>query len=159
MQNLLLLLSILLLPFSCHVSANQKPSLLSRELAGRWTDTTVYNDSSRVLIHELDLRRNGQFTSKSFNYKGYRNGVPTELSAWSEDRGQVTQQADTLWFALREETVWDSFYPGRKPQTKATTGYLFNNCTFRLRGDTLELIHTSDDAPFYRSTYTRLRSK
>jgi hypothetical protein len=111
------------------------------------------------LIHELDLRQNGQFTFKSFNYKGYRNGVPTEPSAWAEDRGQVTQQADTLRFELREETVRDSFYPGTKPQTKATTGYLFNNCTFRLSGDSLELTHTSDDAPYYRSTYTRLRSK
>jgi hypothetical protein len=28
---------------------------ISQGLVGKWTDTTVYNDSSRVLIHELDF--------------------------------------------------------------------------------------------------------
>jgi hypothetical protein len=147
------LLGGLLLLTACRKESVQPPALL-----GTWTES--FNGSPQGhFVNQLTFNADHTFSWKVNNYGAYPGQGATELSAWTEFRGKVVQQENTLVFTSRETTWWDKFYPGMEPKTEKTSQPLFDDCSFTRSGKRLELVYTSypADAPVStRKTFYKL---
>jgi len=131
---------------------------LTPKLAGTWQET-FKGSPQGLYVNELIFKANTDSFVYKINAYGIYLGQQLEaLSAFTEFKGNVTQTATTLVFLPYQRTSWDSFFPGKAPETRPNKSILFKNCTYVLDGNRLILNYISfpSDAPvatqkiFYR---------
>jgi hypothetical protein len=116
-------------------------------LKGTWTDKDAALPNG-YYVHELKFFNDSAFISKISSYGIYIEQGPNDLTAWFEHSGYYSQNGNKLYFISHEYTFLDTFY-GDQPQTQIKDEILFDNCTFNLSKDILELNYTTypSDAP------------
>jgi hypothetical protein len=146
MTKLILFVITVLLFSSCEKRADDK--LISDNLIiGTWVDTTNANPGG-YYINELILNNNATFTDKSSSYGIYNGQVKNELSGWFERTGNYEVNGNKISFVSKKVVSWDSFYGG-DPVTNLETQVIFENCTFMINNNILELNYITypADAP------------
>lgn len=136
---------LILFLVSCEKQENEPE--ISNELSGNWYDTVIARPMGYHL-YELKLRNDFTFTSKLSMY-GIYNQNANELSAYFEWSGNYAVKSNRLILTSHKYTWWDSFYVGSQPKTEIKDDIIYDNCTFIVKGNTLELNYISypADAP------------
>jgi hypothetical protein len=117
-------------------------------LSGTWRDSVVALPRG-YYINELKVMNNSTFTSKGSSYGIYNGQSANDLTGWFEYSGTFTLNSNNINFTSHKFTSWDSFYVGSQPQTKIQDQIIFENCTFKIEGEILEINYTTypADAP------------
>lgn len=120
---------------------------IDNSLIGTWVET-VNATPSGYYVHELVFNNDLTFSDKSSSYGIYSSQGKNELSGWFIRTGNYDINNDKLNFISKKNISWDSFYGG-SPVTVFKTQIIYENCSFKLNGDKLELNYTTypADAP------------
>ncbi len=149
MNNITFILGGLMLTASIIAGCEKKTECVieSQDLIGTWADTLRMVERG-IYIDELTLHGNGTFTMITNSYGIYEDQKDTDLSGWHIRYGKFVQEENRLSFISEKAVAWDSF-EGGNPTTIAEEQTIFENCTFTLTGDRLELAYTTfpADAP------------
>lgn len=116
-------------------------------LIGTWVDTA--NALPNVYyINELIFDNNNSFTDKSSAYGIYSGQANNELSGWFVRTGNYELDKNKIGFLAEKVVSWDSFFGG-DPVTTIETYVIFENCTFTINNNILELNYITypADAP------------
>ena len=100
-------------------------------------------------LYELKFNDDRTFTSKIRYYGIYSGQSISDLSGFHENSGNYVQDLNKLTLNSHQYTWWDSFYVGSQPKTVVKDEILYENCSFKITGDILELNYTTypADAP------------
>lgn len=139
------LILIITIAFSC-----QKEEVCvigNRALIGSWADTVSVTDGG-TFVDELTLHESGLFTKIINSYGVYEGQDELDLSGWHILSGTFSQEGDRLNFQSEKAVSWDSF-SGDDPIAKVEKQTIFENCTFTIHDDLLELSYITypADAP------------
>lgn len=106
-------------------------------LVGNWIDTETAQPNGSY-VNELRFNNDLTFSSKSSNYGIYGGQNPNDLSGWFEFTGNYSINSDKIGFISHKVVSYDSFYGG-SPETKVQDQILFENCTFNIKDEILEI--------------------
>lgn len=145
-QNWMLLIVLILLVSSCNKKDNDI-LIDNNVLVGTWVDT-VFALHNAYYINELVFNGNKSFTEKSYAYGIYSGQATDELSGWFERTGTYELDINKIEFLAEKVVEWDSFNGG-EPVTTNETSMIFENCTFTVNNNILELNYITypADAP------------
>ncbi|TLX72410.1 hypothetical protein E9993_17910 [Labilibacter sediminis] len=116
-------------------------------LIGTWVDT-VNALPNGYYINELIFDSNTSFSEKSSAYGIYNGQDYNELSGWFVRTGNYGLVENKIEFTAKKVVSWDSFFGG-DPVTTNETRVIFENSTFSINNDILELNYITypADAP------------
>lgn len=137
-------ISILLIS-SCEKKVDDK--LIGDDiLIGTWADTENAL-SGGYYVNEL-IFDNSSFTEKSNSYGIYNEQDNNELSGWFVRTGNYELYKNKITFNAKEVVSWDSF-TGGEPITTNESKVIFENCTYTINNNILELNYITypADAP------------
>ncbi|WP_100613558.1 hypothetical protein [Confluentibacter citreus] len=111
-------------------------------LIGKWTEI-IEAKPQGLLIYELTLNTNSTFILKINQFGIYPTQSNQDISAWTEFSGTFEQKPpNTLILKAGEYSWWDDFYD-MTPISEASNAQVFENCTYKIINDTLELTYTT----------------
>ena len=136
LTGIILLITSVLLFTSCEKSAIDRYNN-ENLLIGTWTDTVnVYPRG--YYVYELIFNNSTSFLEKSSSHSIYSGQDKFELSGWFERTGYYELNDNNIIFASEKVVSWDSFFGG-EPTTNFETQEIFENCTFKINDNVLEL--------------------
>lgn len=116
-------------------------------LMGTWTNK---HDAlpNGYYVYELMFFNDSAFIAKTSSFGIYTGQAQDDLTAWFEYSGYYSQKVNKLCFFSNKYTFLDTFY-GNQPHTIIKDEILFQNCTFKISNNILELNYTTfpADAP------------
>lgn len=93
-------------------------------------------------VYGLIFNNSTSFLEKSSSHGIYRRQGKFELSGWFERTGYYELNDNKMIFASEKVVSWDSFFGG-EPTTNFETQEIFENCTFKINDNILELNYTT----------------
>lgn len=116
-------------------------------LVGNWIDTETAQPNGSY-VNELRFNNDLTFSSKSSSYGLYVGQGSNDLSGWFEYTGNYSICGDKIVFLSHKVVSFDSFYGGQA-ETQVKEMMLFENCTFYIKDDILEINYITypADAP------------
>ena len=137
---------LILLVFACDTK-DDDILIGDNMLIGTWVDT-VNALPNGYYINELIFDNNNSFTEKSSAYSIYSGQANNELSGWFVRTGNYELDTNKIGFLAEKVVSWDSFFGGA-PDTTIETYVIFENCTFTINNNKLELYYITypADAP------------
>src|SRR5690606_18674563 len=117
-------------------------------LTGKWTETIEANPQG-LIVYGLTINENATFILKISHFGTYQNQNNNDLSAWTEFSGTLEEKSsDSLIFKSEKHRWWDGFYD-MTPITEASSRLIYEDCTYKIINNTLELSYTTypADAP------------
>ena len=118
-------------------------------LVGKWKET-IDAQPQGLLIYDLTLNNNAIISLKISHFGVYFGESDQDLSAWSEFSGSFEQE-DPNFLILKSQryTWWDGFYDMVNPIIEESNTLVFENCTYKIKNNVLELTYTTypADAP------------
>ncbi len=140
-------LSIVLIQmfFSCTEKDDQIAPVNS-SLVGTWIDSVSVLDG--YYVNTLEIDNSGAFLDKSDAFGVYPGQTSSQLSGYFVRTGKFQTESNRIGFLVEKVVSWDSFFGG-EPETTIESYTIFENCTFDVRDDLLELRYTTypADAP------------
>ena len=135
------------------------PSSSENEIYGVWIDTVTAQPQG-YYIHELVIQPNGSFLSGARMFGIYSGQGDNELSGYFEQYGNYVLSKQNIYFVPKQAVSWDSctYHP---PLTSEKDVVIFESCTYKVNGKTLELTYITypADAPVItKRIYTKTRS-
>lgn len=152
--KLILFLISIFISFSCEKKDDDK-LINDNELIGTWVDT-VYAKPSGYRVYELIFNSTSSFTDKSSSYGIYNDQDNDELSGWFVRTGNYEVNNNKLKLISKKVVSWDSFFGGN-PVTSSETQIIFENCTFTINRNILELNYITYPADAPENTTRRYK--
>lgn len=145
--KLMLFFTILVISAACKKDEVVEPPEINIDLLGDWV-YVINLASGGHYLYELSFKNDGTFTEKSSAYGTYEEQDENELSGWFIRTGNFETHKNNLYCTFTKVVSWDSFYGG-EPETSDITGMIFENCTFTIQNNILELNYITypADAP------------
>lgn len=136
--------------FSCLflILACEKENFIDdSSLIGKWTDTIDVKPKG-LLVYDLVLNNNATFSIKISYFGVYPDENDQDLSSWSELTGSLEQNdPNHLVFNVKKNVWWDDFFD-ITPVTEESNTKVFDNCTYKIINNVLELSYTSYPADY-----------
>lgn len=145
---------LMLLSSSCE----NENIIISNKLVGKWSYTTEVSPQG-IIVYELVIDDNFSFLSKVNYFGTYAGQNNQDLSSWSEFSGRLEEGQNTLIFRAENYRWWDSFYDNMTPVSEESNLSLFDDCTYQITSNSLELTYLTypADAPVKtKRKYTRI---
>lgn len=116
-------------------------------LMGTWTNKKDAQPNG-YYVYELRFFNDSAFIAKTSAFGIYTGQAQNDLTAWFEHSGYYSQNVNKLYLFSNKYTFLDTFY-GDQSQTIIKDEILFQNCTFKISDNILELNYTTfpADAP------------
>ena len=138
------LIFLMLLTSSCE----NENIIISNKLVGKWSYTAEVSPQG-IIVYELVIDDNFSFLSKVNYFGTYAGHNNQDLSSWYEFSGRLEEGQNTLIFRTENYRWWDSFYDNMIPVSEESSLSLFEDCTYQITSNSLELTYLTypADAP------------
>ena len=156
---ILLVTAFFVVACSSYEDTEALPSGSENEIYGVWIDTVTAQPQG-YYIHELVIQPNGSFLSGARMFGIYSGQGDNELSGYFEQYGNYVLSKQNIYFVAKQTVSWDSF-TSQPPLTSVKDVVIFESCTYKVNGKTLELTYITypADAPVItKRIYTKTRS-
>ena len=154
----LLVATFFVVACSSYEDTEALPSGSENEIYGVWIDTVTAQPQG-YYIHELVIQPNGSFLSGARMFGIYSGQGDNELSGYFEQYGNYVLSKQNIYFVAKQTVSWDSF-TNQPPLTLVKDVVIFESCTYRIYGETLELTYITypADAPVItKRSYTKIQ--
>ena len=135
--SLMFLITVMLAIVACKKDEVVDQPEIITALLGDLIDVINFTSGGHYL-YELSFKNDGTFTERSSSYGTYEEQDENELSGWFVRTGNFETHKNNLYCTFNKVVSWDSFYGG-EPETTGATGTVFENCTYTIQNNTLEL--------------------
>ena len=154
----LLVATFFVVACSSYEDTEALPSGTENDIYGVWIDTVTAQPQG-YYIHELVIQPNGSFLSGARMFGIYSGQGDNELSGYFEQYGNYVLSKQNIYFVAKQTVSWDSF-TNQPPLTSVKDVVIFESCTYKVNGKTLELTYITypADAPVItKRIYTKTR--
>ena len=141
------LIFLMLLTSSCE----NENIIISNKLVGKWSYTAEVSPQG-IIVYELVIDDNFSFLSKVNYFGTYAGHNNQDLSSWYEFSGRLEEGQNTLIFRTENYRWWDSFYDNMIPVSEESSLSLFEDCTYQITSNSLELTYLTYPADAHVKT-------
>ena len=155
---ILLVTTFFVVACSSYENTEALPSDSDNKIYGVWIDTVAAQPQG-YYVHQLVLQSNGSFISGTRTFGICSGQGKNELSGYFEQYGNYVLSKQNIYFVAKQTVSWDSF-TNQPPLTLVKDVVIFESCTYRIYGETLELTYITypADAPVItKRSYTKIQ--